>query len=63
MPRGVVLADAAYGTEAAWRDQLTTWGLHYAVEVEHTRVLRRASTGTDATGQSLWWPASNPSSD
>lgn len=39
LPHGVVLADAAYGTEAAWRDQLTTWGLRYAVAVrEHTRV-------------------------
>jgi SRSO17 transposase len=39
LPRGVVLADAAYGTEAAWRDQLTRWGLPYAVAVrEHTRV-------------------------
>ena len=39
LPRGVVLADAAYGTEAAWRDQLTRWGLQYAVAVrEHTRV-------------------------
>jgi SRSO17 transposase len=39
LPRGVVLADAAYGTEAAWRDQLTAWGLPYAVAVrEHTRV-------------------------
>ncbi len=39
LPRGVVLADAAYGTEAVWRDQLTTWGLQYAVAVrEHTRV-------------------------
>jgi SRSO17 transposase len=39
LPHGVVLADAAYGTEAAWRDQLSTWGLKYAVAVrEHTRV-------------------------
>ena len=39
LPHGVVLADAAYGTEAAWRDQLTAWGLKYAVAVrEHTRV-------------------------
>jgi SRSO17 transposase len=39
LPRGVVLADAAYGTEAAWRDQLSAWGLQYAVAVrEHTRV-------------------------
>ena len=39
LPHGVVLADAAYGTEAAWRDQLTAWGLQYAVAVrDHTRV-------------------------
>lgn len=39
LPRSVVLADAAYGTEAAWRDQLTLWGLQYAVAVrEHTHV-------------------------
>lgn len=36
---GIVLADAAYGTEAHWRDQLTTWGLSYAVALrEHTQV-------------------------
>jgi len=39
LPAGVVLADAAYGTEADWRDQLSKWGLQYAVGVrEHTRV-------------------------
>lgn len=39
LPRGVISADAAYGIEAAWRDQLSTWGLQYAVAVrEHTRV-------------------------
>jgi SRSO17 transposase len=39
LPHGVVLADAAYGTEADWRDQLTAWGLKYAVAVrDHTRV-------------------------
>ena len=39
LPVGVVLADAAYGVETDWRDQLTAWGLQYAVGVrEHTRV-------------------------
>lgn len=33
LPAGVVLADAAYGTDADWRDQLTAWGLQYAVGV------------------------------
>lgn len=27
LPAGVVLADAAYRTETAWREQLTAWGL------------------------------------
>ena len=35
----MVLADAAYGTEADWRDQLSEWGLTYAVGVrENTTV-------------------------
>jgi SRSO17 transposase len=39
LPPGVVLADAAYGTEADWRDQLSEWGLTYAVGVrENTTV-------------------------
>jgi SRSO17 transposase len=39
LPPGIVLADAAYGTEADRRDQLTAWGLSYAVGVrEHTQV-------------------------
>ena len=39
LPPGVVLADAAYGTEAAWRHQLSEWGLTYAVGVrENTTV-------------------------
>ena len=39
LPPGIVLADAAYGTEADWRDQLTAWGLSYAVAVrENTQV-------------------------
>ena len=32
-PRGVVLADAAYGDEAGWRQRLTELGLIYAVGV------------------------------
>lgn len=36
LPRGVVLADAAYGTEADWRDQLSAWNLTYAVAVRQT---------------------------
>lgn len=33
VPRGIVLADAAYGTETEWRDQLTARGLAYMVGV------------------------------
>ena len=33
LPRGVLLADAAYGDEAAWRDGLSEQGLTYAVGV------------------------------
>ena len=33
IPRGIVLADAAYGTETAWRDQLSARGLAYMVGV------------------------------
>jgi SRSO17 transposase len=46
MPRGVVLADAAYGSEAAWRAQLSAWGLTYAVAV-------RANT-------TVWWGVHQP---
>ena len=39
VPPGIVLADAAYGTEADWREQLSAWGLSYAVAVrENTHV-------------------------
>ncbi len=33
-PRGTVLADAAYGDDTAWREQLTAWGLTYAVGIK-----------------------------
>ena len=36
IPRGIVLADAAYGTETDWRDQLTARGLAYMVGVRST---------------------------
>jgi SRSO17 transposase len=35
-PRGVVLADAAYGNETRWREALAGYGLTYAVGVRET---------------------------
>jgi SRSO17 transposase len=53
LPRGTVLADAAYGDETAWREALTAHGLPYAVGV-------RAAT-------TVWWgehqPVPQPSRD
>jgi SRSO17 transposase len=48
-PRGVVLADAAYGDETAWREQLAGHGLRYAVGV------RPATT--------VWWGEHQPLPD
>lgn len=45
-PRGVVLADAAYGDETAWRERLASHGLTYAVGV------RPATT--------VWWGEHQP---
>ena len=45
-PRGVVLADAAYGDEVAWRETLAEHGLEYAVGV------RPATT--------VWWGEYQP---
>lgn len=45
-PRGVVLADAAYGDETAWREQLTGHGLTYAVGVR--------------PGTTVWWGEHQP---
>ena len=39
LPQGVVLADAAYGSEADWRDQLSQWGLRYAVGVRESTMV------------------------
>lgn len=47
-PRGVVLADAAYGDETAWREALSALGLTYAVGV-------RPAT-------SVWWGTHQPAS-
>ena len=46
IPVGVVLADAAYGTETRWRDQLSERGLQYMVGV-------RSST-------KVWWGPHQP---
>ncbi len=46
MPVGVVLADAAYGTETRWRDQLSERGLQYMVGV-------RSNT-------KVWWGSHQP---
>ncbi len=43
---GIVIADAAYGTETAWRDQLSQRGLHYMVGVR------------DST--KVWWGVHQP---
>ncbi len=48
-PRGTVLADAAYGDETAWREQLAEWGLTYAVGV------RPATT--------VWWGEHQPAAE
>ena len=45
-PRGVVLADAAYGDETAWRERLANHGLTYAVGVR--------------PGTTVWWGAHQP---
>ena len=45
-PRGVVLADAAYGDETAWRERLAGQGLSYAVGVR--------------PGTTVWWGEHQP---
>ena len=46
LPRGVVLADAAYGDETAWRERLASHGLTYAVGVR--------------PGTTVWWDEHQP---
>ena len=48
IPRATVLADAAYGDEAAFRDRLSTKGLIYAVGIR--------------PGSTVWWDAHQPAS-
>lgn len=45
-PRGVVLADTAYGNDTAWRERLASHGLRYAVGV--------------GPGTTVWWGAHQP---
>jgi len=45
-PRGIVLADAAYGDETAWRERLAGHGLQYAVGVR--------------PGTTVWWGEHQP---
>ena len=45
-PRGIVLADAAYGDETAWRERLSGHGLTYAVGVR--------------PGTTVWWGEHQP---
>lgn len=46
IPRGVLLADAAYGDEAEFRDQLSQWELRYALGVK--------------PATAVWWGAHQP---
>lgn len=45
-PRGIVLADSAYGNDTAWREQLAGHGLQYAVGV--------------VPGTTVWWGDHQP---
>lgn len=36
IPRGICIADAGYGNNSAFRDQLTVWGVPYAMAVQGT---------------------------
>jgi len=45
VPRGVVLADAGHGTDTAFRDTLTAWGLPYAVGIAESTTVWPAGTG------------------
>ena len=45
LPPGVVLADSAYGTVAAFREQISSHGLSYAVDVKSNVVVRRVGSG------------------
>lgn len=48
-PRGVVLADSAYGTDTVWRERLAQHGLKYAVGVQPSTT--------------VWWGSHQPLSE
>lgn len=45
LPRGTVLADSAYGSIAEFREQLSSHGLLYAVDVKSNIIVRRVGAG------------------
>jgi SRSO17 transposase len=53
VPRGVVLADSAYGDENAWRQQLRLLGLDYAVGVKATTKVWRLDRLGRPSGDAL----------
>jgi SRSO17 transposase len=63
LPKGVVLADADYGTKTVFRDMLHVLGLEYAVGVQGTNKLRVVGAGgalsermtIEEVGRSLQW--------
>lgn len=52
IPRGVVLADAGYGNNSLFRDQLSALGLRYAVGVQSTTTVSVRGTAT-GVGEAL----------
>jgi SRSO17 transposase len=63
LPKGVVLADADYGTKTVFRDMLNVLGLEYAVGVQGTNKLRVVGVAgalsermtIEEVGRSLQW--------
>ena len=69
LPRGIVLADAAYGGARSFRDALRDLALSYALGIESNTTVVPAATADPATGRtrsvkarparsgSMSWPA------
>jgi len=53
LPRGVVVADADYGNNTAFRDALDTMGLQYAVEVQSMTMVRSCIGNTGRFGDRM----------
>jgi SRSO17 transposase len=54
LPRGVVLMDAAYGTDASLRARMTALGLQYAVAIRGRALLSQGRKGTsEASAEAL----------